>query len=224
MGVGATRSCDEGFGEKDDGTDPMSPTFARIFFIVGTLLYIAIRFSFVRQSRQVRVAKIEREGLEKRLLFIAFLGTIVLPLTYLATGILSFADSSFSPVNAWFGLCLWIASTGVFWKSHKDLGLEWSPVLAMREDHQLITRGVYRRLRHPMYASIWGFVIAQAFLLPNWVAGFSGIVAFAILFFSRIKAEEQMLQRHFGPAYDAYRESTGGVVPKWRRRSHTEIH
>src|SRR5258705_12904216 len=71
----------------------------------------------------------------------------------------------------------------MFKLTHRALGRNWSVRLDVREDHQLITEGIYRKIRHPMYSAFWLWAFAQALLLPNWVAGFSGLVGFGILFF-----------------------------------------
>jgi protein-S-isoprenylcysteine O-methyltransferase Ste14 len=105
----------------------------------------------------------------------------------------------------------------VFWKSHQDLGRNWSPRLEIRESHRLVTEGIYRRIRHPMYLSIWLLVIAQAMILPNYVAGFSGLVPFALLYFLRVGKEEKMMGEEFGGEYEQYLRKTGRLVPKlWR--------
>ena len=67
-------------------------------------------------------------------------------------------------------------------------------------------------LAAPLSFWLWG--IAQALLIPNWVAGFSGIVAVAILYFSRIRNEEAMMRQQFGNAYDDYCKRTKRLVPK----------
>jgi len=61
------------------------------------------------------------------------------------------------------------------------LRTNWSITLEVREQHRLITHGVYRRVRHPMYASLQLYSVGQALALPNWVAGPSYLVAFVIL-------------------------------------------
>jgi protein-S-isoprenylcysteine O-methyltransferase Ste14 len=192
----------------------MSLIVAKTVFIVGTILYIAIRAAFVRGYAKMRIVKTERAGTEKALLIAVSIGTVLVPVIYIATPVFSFADYPSSSWSVWIGASLWAIATVVFWKSHKDLGREWSVALALKENHRLIATGIYRRIRHPMYLSIWGFVIAQAFLLPNWIAGASGLVTFGVLYFSRIEAEERMLRNHFGPAYDAYCKSTGRLLPK----------
>jgi protein-S-isoprenylcysteine O-methyltransferase Ste14 len=64
-----------------------------------------------------------------------------------------------------------------------------------------------------MYSAFWLWAIAQALLLPNWVAGFSGLVGFGILFFGRVGREERMMLEAFGDSYRAYMARTGRVFP-----------
>ena len=66
-----------------------------------------------------------------------------------------------------------------------------------------MTEGIYRFVRHPMYSAFFAWGVAQALLLPNWIAGPAGLVGFAILFFGRVGREEQMMIEAFGDQYRA---------------------
>jgi protein-S-isoprenylcysteine O-methyltransferase Ste14 len=55
--------------------------------------------------------------------------------------------------------------------------------------------------------------IAQALLLPNWIAGLAGLICFSIAYATRIDKEEQMLLDQFGDEYEAYRQRTKRLVP-----------
>jgi protein-S-isoprenylcysteine O-methyltransferase Ste14 len=101
----------------------------------------------------------------------------------------------------------------LFRRSHKDLGRQWSASLEIRESHQIVRGGVYRRIRHPMYASFWLWALAQALLLPNTMAAMSGLVAIGILFFTRIDFEERMLLEAFGEDYRTYMRETNRIIP-----------
>jgi len=79
----------------------------------------------------------------------------------------------------------------MFQLTHRALGRNWSVSLDVREGHQLITDGIYRRIRHPMYSAFWLWALAQALVLPNWVAGFAGLPVFGILFFGRIARKKE---------------------------------
>ena len=85
--------------------------------------------------------------------------------------------------------------------------------LQTKQNHKLVTTGIYRRLRHPMYSAFWLMALAQAFLLPNWIAGLAGLVGFGTLFFLRLGPEEQMMEQTFGAEYEAYRRRTKRVIP-----------
>ena len=89
----------------------------------------------------------------------------------------------------------------------------WSVTLEVREQHRLISDGVYRHVRHPMYSAFWLWAVAQMLLLPNWVAGFSGIVGFGTLFFLRVGREEAMMLDAFGEQYRTYMNKTWRVLP-----------
>src|SRR5262249_31570576 len=102
----------------------------------------------------------------------------------------------------------------LFWRAHRDLGRNWSPSLQIREDHDLITNGIYASIRHPMYASQFVFIVAQVLLLTNWIAGIVAAIPFFLLYIIRVPVEEKMMQAQFGEQYEAYMERTGRVFPR----------
>jgi protein-S-isoprenylcysteine O-methyltransferase Ste14 len=61
---------------------------------------------------------------------------------------------------------------------------------------------------------VWLFVIAQALLLPNWSAGFGGLIPFTFLYFLRVGKEERLMLEEFGDEYAEYRKGTGRLFPK----------
>lgn len=115
------------------------------------------------------------------------------------------------PGTLLMGLALWL-----FWRAHADLGANWSMTLQARKGHQLIRQGVYKSIRHPMYAAIWLFGCAQGLLLSNWLAGWAAVVAFAPMYFLRTPREEAMLCEVFGQEYRDYMRQTGRIFPKVR--------
>jgi protein-S-isoprenylcysteine O-methyltransferase Ste14 len=159
---------------------------------------------------------------EHGLLVGLFIASFVLPLLYSLTPWLNFADYRLSPAArarvGRLGAVLLAVAVWLFWRSHRDLGTNWSPSLEIVTQQTLTTQGVYASIRHPMYASQWLWGLAQALLLPNWLAGFSGLVAFLPLYLVRVPKEERMMLDHFGDAYRAYCARTGRVLPRLRRQ------
>ena len=190
-----------------------SVALGQTIWIVGIVAWFIIRYPYARRAR--RTATLRRDGAwrERALLAVAFLGLFAIPALNLATGWpRAFAyDQGYGllvPGAALFALSLWL-----FRRSHKDLGRQWSAALEVREGHRVVRNGVYRSIRHPMYASFWLWAAAQACLLPNLVAALSGLVAVALLFFARVNFEERMMIDAFGDDYRRYMQETKRIIP-----------
>jgi protein-S-isoprenylcysteine O-methyltransferase Ste14 len=192
----------------------MTPAFSKFIFVMLAIGWYAIRYKYARRSNRTPVARSARGPRETALLLISLTGLGLLPFLYIFTGIPHFADYAFRPVQAWLGLLVAIVSLAIFQLTHRALGRNWSVSLDVRVDHQLITDGIYQKVRHPMYSAFWLWAFAQALLLPNWVAGLSGIVGFGILFFGRVSREERIMLDTFGDQYREYMVRTYRVLPK----------
>lgn len=191
----------------------MTPTLAKAAVVMIMVGWYVIRFRYARRSRRTPVTRSARGRLETILLTISLTGLGIVPFIYVANGFPAFADYAFQPALAWLGLFFAIAALVMFRLTHKALGRNWSISLELRQDHRLITEGVYRHVRHPMYTAFWLWAVAQALLLPNWFAGFAGIAGFAALFFGRIAREERMMTESFGDEYRAYIQRTYRIIP-----------
>jgi protein-S-isoprenylcysteine O-methyltransferase Ste14 len=55
--------------------------------------------------------------------------------------------------------------------------------------------------------------LAQALLLPNWVAVFAAMIGYGVLFFGRLPHEEPLMLKSFGDDYRKYMEQTYRLVP-----------
>jgi len=83
----------------------------------------------------------------------------------------------------------------------------------VREEHSLVTGGIYNRVRHPMYLSLFLYAFGQALVVPNWVVGPSYLIAFSLLFALRVGPEERMMLEVFGRDYQSYMARTRRVLP-----------
>ena len=132
---------------------------------------------------------------------------------WVASRALAFADYPLRAAAFAAGLVCLAAGLWLLHRSHADLGTNWSITLEVRENHTLVTDGIYARVRHPMYTAFFLYSIGQALVLPNWIAGPSYLAAFGLLFALRIAAEERMMRDQFPGDYDAYAARTKRLVP-----------
>jgi protein-S-isoprenylcysteine O-methyltransferase Ste14 len=190
----------------------MNPGIAKAVVLAATVVMLAIRAPHGRRSRSVKVAKSHKTPLETGLLVLAWVGFFV-PLIWIASPAFSFAEYPLRSGPLILGVMCFVLGLWLFYRSHADLGTNWSITLEVREQHRLITQGVYRRIRHPMSLALVLYAVAHALVIPNWVAGPSNLVAFAVLFALRVRPEERMMLEQFGDEYAAYMARTKRLVP-----------
>ncbi len=190
----------------------MSHWIGNSIFIVAIVTSIIIRIPHDKVSQKTGVATSRWGLVEKLLLALMMMGMLLMPILSF-TPLLAFAGYNPSLQAVVAGTLLMLLSLWLFHKSHKDLGRNWSVSLEIREDHSLVTGGVYRTIRHPMYTSIFLMAIGQFLLLSNWIAGPAMFVAFTLMFISRLRTEEQMMLDLFGDNYEAYRQNSKRLIP-----------
>jgi protein-S-isoprenylcysteine O-methyltransferase Ste14 len=101
------------------------------------------------------------------LLVLAWIGFFI-PLIWLASPLLSFAEYPLRLGPFVAGVICFVMGLWLFYKSHADLGTNWSITLEVRAQHRLITQGVYRRIRHPMYSALVLYSVGQALCHPEF--------------------------------------------------------
>ena len=192
----------------------METPILKIAFLIGLVFSSIIRIPHQRENKQNTIIDNRKTAQENGLLFLVFLGMFVFPIIYIfITPWFNFANYALPGWANILGVLTFAIALWLFWRSHHDLGKNWSPTLQVREEHTLITHGVYQTIRHPMYTSIWLWSIAQGLLLTNWIAGLSGVIAFGILYFVRIGNEERMMLEQFGDQYQEYIQKTKRLLP-----------
>jgi protein-S-isoprenylcysteine O-methyltransferase Ste14 len=191
----------------------MTPFLAKAVLIGLVVGWYVIRYPYARRARGHPVSRSQRGPREYLVMASSAAGFGVMPFLYISFHFPRWADYSFQPLQAWLGVVIAVASLVMFRLTHRALGRYWSVSLDVREQHVLMTNGIYRYVRHPMYAAFWLWAIAQALLLPNWIAGFAAMVGFGILFFDRLPREEQLMLETFGDDYRDYIARTHRLIP-----------
>ena len=191
----------------------MNPWYGYSLVIVGIIGTIVIRAPHGERSRKIKVVEDRKAKSDVALIIVSSLFMILLPVLSMSSPWLKFADYALSPGAFTVGAVALANYFWLFYRSHADLGTNWSISLEIRENHRLVNSGVYKTIRHPMYTSLFLYCIAQALLIPNWIAGPSCLVSFTLLIAMRVGPEERMMVDKFGDQYVSYAENTKRLIP-----------
>lgn len=116
-------------------------------------------------------------------------------------------------VARWLGIAILLSGAVLRVWPMFVLGRRFSGLVAIQRDHELVTTGPYRHIRHPSYLGAVLGMIGFALVFRSGV-GLVLLVPGALLLHARMNAEEALLSEAFGPAYAAYRRRTWRLVPR----------
>lgn len=187
--------------------------FKTIYFVLFIIVFI-VRKIFTARNKKIEFLVEKKSTGDIVLLFFDGIG-MVLPLIYVFSTWLDFADYVMPKWVGWIGVALFMDAILVLYFSHAHLGKNWSPILGIQKEHTLITHGIYKYIRHPMYAAHLLWAVAQILILHNWIAGFSFIAVMVPHYLLRVEKEEQMMIDQFGEEYREYMKTTGRILPKF---------
>jgi protein-S-isoprenylcysteine O-methyltransferase Ste14 len=110
------------------------------------------------------------------------------------TGILCIAGLAF---------CVWARAT---------LGRNWSGSITLKEGHELIERGPYRLVRHPIYTGLLAMFLATAIAFGH-VGGFAAVVVAFASFWIKLSEEEKLMRQQFPEQYRSYEQRVKRIIP-----------
>ena len=191
----------------------MFNSILKIIYFVELVLITTVRSIGTTKFRREEVREDRSSTLDKILLGVNGIGMII-PIFYVFSSWFDFADYALPSWLSWVGVVMFAGAAVLLWATHQAMGRNWTPTLGFREDHALVTEGVFGTIRHPMYAAHLLWALAQPLILTNWIAGFSFLIPQIAQLWLRIGAEEEMMLEKFGDDYQAYIKKTGRLLPK----------
>lgn len=164
--------------------------------------------AFVKPSRQaadrteVAKAKSSRWGIGLVMLSFAFLWAYVRPA--------GFHKPAWSLA---LSMLLTPLSVALAWWATRHLGKQWRYQAALRADHELVQTGPYRWMRHPIYTSMLGMMLATGFCWTWWPLFVAAVVCFLAGTEIRVRAEDRLLEDRFAATFVAYRKRVPAYLP-----------
>ncbi len=96
--------------------------------------------------------------------------------------------------------------------ARRTIGGNWSSVVTLKQDHELVTNGPYRYVRHPIYTAILTMFLGTA-VATGQLGGFLGLALCSLSMWIKLRQEEKLMMRHFPQQYPAYRARVKALVP-----------
>jgi protein-S-isoprenylcysteine O-methyltransferase Ste14 len=164
-------------------------------------------------SRNVKHA-VRRESAASRL---AHIGPLVLAGILLSIPDLPvrFLGDRFLPPTTWvFSVAAALTAGGLLFTvwARRCLGANWSATVTIKEGHELIVRGPYALVRHPIYTGLLLAFAGSALAIGEW----RGVLAFALAalaLWRKLRLEERWMLQQFGDGYRAYCRRVRALIP-----------
>jgi protein-S-isoprenylcysteine O-methyltransferase Ste14 len=113
----------------------------------------------------------------------------------------------------WLGALLTVAGLAFTVWARRVLGRNWSAVVTLKNDHQLVTSGPYRYARHPIYTGLL-LAVAGSAMARGDVRALIALALAAVAFWRKLRIEEAWLRERFGRDYDDYARRVAALIPK----------
>jgi len=121
---------------------------------------------------------------------------------------INIVPNALAPVGA-FMCVLGLAFT--LW-ARRTLAGNWSGEVAFKKEHELIEKGPYAIIRHPIYTGLTVMFIGTA-IVVGMMAQLLGFVIALVSFRIKLRQEEELLVRHFPKEYPDYKKRTNALIP-----------
>src|SRR5690349_22681495 len=195
----------------------MNENIFRILAAVILLAGMSISVYFRRKADQETGERISRKVDGSVMMNFIRIGGLILwlsPFVYLAnTAWMAWSKIGLPQSVRWLGVILGVAAVfGIYWL-FSSIGSGITPTSATRKEHQLVTTGPYRWVRHPLYTIGSSLFLAFGTMADNWFIMVLGLLAFIGMAIRTPKEEANLIEK-FGDEYREYMKRTGRFFPK----------
>lgn len=198
----------------------MNENIFRILAGLTLIVGMGISGYFRRKADKETGEKVSRQADGTTMMTIIRIGGLLLwlsPLVYLINPAwMAWSKIGLPEWTRWLGVGIGLLSVlGIYWL-FSSIGSGITPTSATRTEHKLVTGGIYRYIRHPLYTFGSSMFIAFGMIADNWFIALLGILTFVIMAVHTPKEEANLIEK-FGDEYREYMKSTGRYLPKlWR--------
>jgi protein-S-isoprenylcysteine O-methyltransferase Ste14 len=199
----------------------MNENIFRILAAIILFSGVGISSYYRRKADKDTGEKIPRKVDGSAMMTIIKLGGLILwlsPLVYLINpNWMNWSKIGLPESIRWLGFGFGILCVlGIYWL-FSSIGSGITPTSATRKEHKLVTNGIYRHIRHPLYTVGSSLFISFGMMADNWFIAALGVLAFIGMAIRTPKEEANLIEK-FGDEYREYMKRTGRFFPKLGNR------
>jgi len=184
----------------------------QLFFIATVMWIITGVYWFIAAFNIKKAAQKEKIGFRLLHVFLWYIPGLITFFNIIPIKPLTNRLYPQDPMIEYAAFALTILSLSFMAWSRVTLGRNWSGRIAIKEDHELITSGPYKYVRHPMYTGFLFAFLWSAVLLGE-VRGFVSFIAVIFGLMIKLPLEEKFIRENFGTAYEAYAQRVKKIIP-----------
>jgi protein-S-isoprenylcysteine O-methyltransferase Ste14 len=120
------------------------------------------------------------------------------------------------PLEAWriaISILFFLLAALLSWTAKRALGRQWRLDAGLNSDHELVTSGPYRILRHPIYTSMLCVLLGTGVMITPWWLLLLAVAVFVTGTGIRVRIEDRLLSSAFGERFRDYQRSVPSYVP-----------
>ena len=173
------------------------PAYAYSILAAGWILWFLPFFVLNRKSQKA-------QQVDKR----ARLGIVLVMIAYTLLWQAHFWERK---PHAWqfaLSILLFALAALLSWTGALTLGRQRRVDAGLNADHELVTAGPYRFIRHPIYSSLLCVLLATGTLVTPWWLFVPALFLFIVGTEIRVRSEENLLAGHFGDRFTDYKGNT----------------
>lgn len=196
----------------------MNETIFRILAAIILFTAIGISSYFRHQADKNSGETVSRKVDGTPMMLLLVIGGLIIwlsPLVYLVNPQwMTWAKVGLPDWVRWLGVGLGVICViGVYWL-FSSIGSGITPTGATRKEHKLVTNGIYKYIRHPLYTFGSSLFISFGMMADNWFIILLAVLAFIAMAIRTPKEEANLIEK-FGDEYREYMKRTGRFLPKF---------
>lgn len=187
---------------------------AAFYAVIACWWIFLLTFWLRKRPPRAREAKRDRTSL---------MGLLLQAAGYFCVWAFPLQQKHFSPVASGSQAVEWglavltvaiaVASTWLVNAAARRLGKQWALAARLVEGHRLIQDGPYRFVRNPIYAGMFGMLVATGLAVTQWIPLLLAIMLFAVGTWIRVRSEERLLREAFGSEFEKYARHVPALIP-----------